>query len=109
MYLILILVLFAVLANIVWPMIVQKSQFESKVINYIKANNITSPYCYNRYMAKVSKSILGIDIDIAIDDDGYFTDCNTISDKFYSCSSFDYSNSLHPCSFIRSFFRIFAL
>lgn len=60
-------------------------------------------------MAKVSKSILGIDIDIGIDDNGYFTDCNTTPEKYYKCTAFDNSNVLHPCSFVRSFFRIFAL
>ena len=110
MYMIvIILVLFATLSNIVWPMIVQKSQFEAKVMNYILSNNITSPYCYTKYMAKVSRSILDINIEIGTDLNGYFTDCNIIPENYYKCRYIDYSNTLHPCSFVRSFFRIFAL
>lgn len=91
-------------------MIVQKFQFEAKVLNYIQSNNITSPYCYGKYMAKVSKSILGIEIDVGVDTSSLFVDCSvTQPTLYYRCSSFDYTNALHPCSQVKSYFRIFAL
>ncbi len=109
MFLILVLVLYTLLANVVWPMIIQKSQFESKVMSYIQSNNITSPYCYGTYMGKVSKSFLGIDIDVGIDSTGKFLDCTVTPLLYYRCSPYDYTNVLHPCSVIKSYFRIFAL
>lgn len=109
MFLILSLILFTLLANVIWPMIVQKSKFESKVMNYITANNITSPYCFGTYMSKISKSFLGIEIDIGIDNTNKFVDCTITPQQYYRCTPFDYTNVLHPCSVVRSYFRIFAL
>lgn len=90
-------------------MIVKKAQFEAKVMSYVQANNITSPYCYTNYMGKLSKSILGIEIDVGIDSNQRFTDCTVIPSEYYRCTPHDLTNALHPCSVIRSFFRTFAL
>lgn len=108
-YLVVSLILYAVLANIIWPSIVQKNKFEGRVLSYMKANNITSPYCYTKYNAKIGKSLFDLYIDVGIDDDGYFLDCNTLPTKYYRCTPHDFTNVLHPCSFVKSFFRIFAL
>jgi hypothetical protein len=109
MYLFMSLVLFALLANIVWPMIVQKIQFESKVMAYMNSNNITNPYCYTKYLGKISRSILGIEIDIGVDSHGIPVDCNNTPSVYLRCSPFNYTNALHPCSYIKSYFRTFAL
>ena len=88
-------------------MIVQKAVFEGKVMAYIKSNNITNPYCYGIYQANISRTLLGIEIDVGVDVNNRYIDCSVTPDHYNRCSAFDYTNALHPCSYVRSYFRTF--
>ena len=90
-------------------MIVQKSQFESKIMAYVKANNITSPYCYTKYLAQLTRTLTSIDIDIGVDASGLYVDCNSTPTRYVRCTPNNYTNALHPCSYIKSYFRTFVL
>lgn len=107
MYLIMILVLFVVIANILWPLIINKSIYEKKVMDYIISNNFTSPYCYSGYMGIVERNIFGLQLKLGIDSNGSFTNCSTIPSSYYQCGSKDYINRLHPCTIVNSSFRVF--
>lgn len=104
-----ILILYVLLANIIWPSIVSAGRFNTRVINYMKANNITSPSCFTKYVVKVSQSIFRLNVEIGINSDGIFTPCEVIPSQYIQCTASNYADALHPCSFVRSTFRTFVI
>lgn len=107
MHIVLVVTLFICICNILWPMLVNKINYEKTVMNYLKENNFTNPNCYGKYLATVSRDITGLKIKIGTDKNDYMVACNVIPDKYYQCKASDYASQSHPCTQIRSYFHIF--
>ena len=103
MYIVVLVVLFAVFTNILVTNVIEKTKFEKKIIDYMKKHNYSSPYCYTKYLATVSRSLTGLKIDMAIDDNKNFVDCSANGTlKYKRCDPFDFATQTHPCNYVRS-------
>jgi len=88
-------------------MVVDKIEYEKKVMSYLSSHNFTNPHCYGKYQAIVSRNITGLEIQVGLDSNEYLSSCNTIPSKYYKCTAKDFASQMHPCMQIKSYFHLF--
>lgn len=108
MYAVIAVVLFSLICNILVPDILNKIRYETSIMSYMKDNNYTSPQCFTKYLASISRTSQGVILELAMKTDGTFAGCLENISSYYRCTQRDYVNILHPCTYVSSNFPLIA-